>query len=159
MFLGVPVANLSTYGYKMIMNEFYSFVVTNNYIQITIRSQCNKNSRLCIGGSDKTGTTLQLLACGNCFVITNPTVRNEPVLENGVYWYFTPGQSFGYSPVYEIYQINADIIDIPDIINKAGTGGDKRLSWHTGRDGGWRLGRTFYLNNSNDYKKMIFLKN
>ena len=143
----------------MILNEFYSLAVTSEYIQTTLRSQCNKNSRLCVGGSDKTGTTLQLLACGNCFVITNPTVTNIPVLENGVYWYLT-GNSFGYSPVYEIYQGSIDIIDIPgSIYNKAGTGGDKRLSWHTYGYGGWRLGRNFDLNNSNDYKKMIFLKN
>ena len=158
MFLGVPVANLSTYGYKMILNEFYSLAVTSEYIQTTLRSQCNKNSRLCVGGSDKTGTTLQLLACGNCFVITNPTVTNKPVLENGVYWYFTPGKSFGYSPVYEISQSNSDPIDTP--VHNSGTGGDKRLSWHTtGSNGGWRLGRTYSLDNSNDYKKMIFFKN
>ena len=117
---------MSTYGYKMVMNEFYSYAVKSEYIKTTLRSQCNNNSRLCVGGSDKSGTTLQLVACGNCFVITTPTDLNKPVLINGVYWYCTPDRSFGYSPVYRIDQNIPDLTDCHNDWGVRGVGGDER---------------------------------
>ena len=128
------------------MNELYSFAVTNAYVSTTIRNQCTSTTQLCVGGADSTGTTLQLIACGNCYVITSATALNSPVLNNGIYWYFTLGSSFGFSPFSIITQNSADTTD---------TNGDLRLSWHIG-SGGYRIGMT---KSATTQKKMIFLKN
>ncbi len=133
-------------GYSVILNEAYSFTTTATLFQTTIRSQCNSASRLCVGGADSSGVTLQLVACGNCLVVTSETVINTPVLENGVYWYFTVGKSFGYTSVLPISQNSADTQStIPE----------KRLSWHIG-SGGYRIGANL---GATVERKMIFIKN
>ena len=84
-----------------------------------------------------------------------------------ILWFIFQGANFGYSPVNYVRQGYYQGADFSDTnytpnggSNPSGTGGDKKLSWPTnGIDGGWRLGRTHSLHNSNDYKKIIFLKN
>jgi len=140
------VSDIVNAGYAVILNEAYSFTTTATLFQSTIRSQCNIASRLCVGGADSTGVTLQLVACGNCLVVTSETVINTPVLENGVYWYFTVGQSFGYTSVLPISQNSADTQT---------TNPEKRLSWHL-TSGGFRIGANLHATAE---RKMIFLKN
>jgi len=145
VFLKVPVSDVVNAGYSVILNEAYSFITTETLFQSTIRSQCNSASRLCVGGADSTGVTLQLVACGNCLVVTSETVINTPVLENGVYWYFTVGKSFGYTAVLPITQSSADTQrTIPE----------KRLSWHLS-SGGFRIGAVLFATVE---RKMIFIK-
>ncbi len=145
VFLSVPVSDVVNAGYSVILNEAYSFITTATLFQSTIRSQCNSASRLCVGGADPTGVTLQLVACGNCLVVTSETVINTPVLENGVYWYFTVGSSFGYTAVLPISQNSADTQStIPE----------KRLSWHLS-SGGYRIGAN---TGATVERKMIFIK-
>ena len=60
------------------------------------------------------------------------TTRNQPRLSNGVFWYNTPGYSFGFSGVEGIYQNLADVSDLEDI---------SRLSWFFENGlGGFRAG-------------------
>ncbi len=120
VFLNVSVKYLNYAGYATILNEAYSFTTTANLLQSTIRSQCQSTSRLCVGGADPLGKTLQLVACGACLVVTS-----ETVLEILLYWktvsigtyltvtpwsigYFTVGRSFGYTSVLPISQNSAD---------------------------------------------------
>ena len=130
----------------MIMNEPYSHITTSDYLLNTIRSQCNNETRLCVGGADAVTETLQLVACGNCYVITSTTDLNTPNLENGVYWYYTPAVSFGFSPIREINQAAADLLTL---------NGDKRLSWPTAT-GGYRIGRT---KGAAAERKIMFIRN
>ena len=145
VFLDVPVSEMATKGYKMIMNELYSHITTSDYITNTIRSQCNSQSRLCVGGANAVAVTLQLVACGNCYAITSETAWNIPVLDNGVYWYFTPAKSFGFSPFIGVEQGAADLLTL---------NGNERLSWPTAT-GGYRIGRT---KGAAAERKMMFIK-
>ena len=52
--------------------------------------------------------------------ILRTTTRNSPHLANGVFWYNTPGYSFGFSGVNDIDQNLADVSDDNDV---------SRLSW------------------------------
>lgn len=90
-----------------------------------------------------------VVACGNCInILANKTALNDTKLVDGVYWYFTPNQSFGFSPSPIIQQDSADIYD--DNID------NQRVSWHLDQGvGGYRLG---ILNPfSNNYYKVILI--
>jgi hypothetical protein len=52
-----------------------------------------------------------LVSCGSCLDILIITELNKPRLVNGVWWYFTPGISFGFAPFSNIRQYDADVFD------------------------------------------------
>ena len=70
------------------------------------------------------------------------TVLNKPHESNGVYWYFTPGKSFGFLRDDTLEQATADIGD---------TYPDSRLSWNLSKYGGYRVGRDLRLGESERY--------
>ena len=70
------------------------------------------------------------------------TVLNKPHESNGVYWYFTPGKSFGFLGDDTLEQATADIGD---------TNPDSRLSWNLSKYGGYRVGRDLRLGESERY--------
>ena len=59
------------------------------------------------------------------------TELNTPHESNGVYWYFTPGKSFGFLKDKDLQQATADI---------GTTNPRSRLSWNLGKYGGYRVG-------------------
>ncbi len=132
-------------GYNLILNQPYSYAVFSSFLTSSVRPQCHSESILCVGGADPTESLLELVACGNCFVVTSETVLNNPVFENGAYWYFTPSNSYGFTEVLPISQNSADTGSLVP---------EKRLSWHLG-SGGYRLGTKLHATNE---RKMIFVK-
>ena len=60
--------------------------------------------------------------------------------DNGVYWYFCPERSFGFSPVPEVELEDADILGMGDDEDDV-EHGRFRLSWHLEGSEGWRAGR------------------
>ena len=135
----------ATSGYSLIYNQTYNWATTSSEIN-SFRSQCTASSILCVGGGDS--STITLAACGNCFVVTNQTVRNVPVLDSGVWWYYTSPYSFGFSQVSSINQNNADTYTDSSAY---------RLSWHLDNNsGGWRLGDSISLYSETIFK-MVFV--
>lgn len=122
---------------------------------IQIKSKCSPQTVLCAGGAATNSDTLLLVSCGDCLSVLKPTEVNKPVLNNGAYWYFTNGYSFGFSPNSSIYQNLVDFFDcikLPDWICTD----NKRLSWHVGTYSGYRLGKITTFEPI--YRKIIFLK-
>jgi hypothetical protein len=84
------------------------------------------------------------------------TSTNNPVLNNGAFWYFRFLYSFGFapnknislSPDQDTFDCDSSKINCPDT---------KRLSWimYSNR-GGWRLGNLVNLNNDT-YRKILIL--
>ena len=74
---------------------------------------------------------------------------NTPNLSNGVYWYFTPGKSFGFLRDTELIQ--EPTVDI-------GTeNADSRLSWNLDNGiGGDRAGLYSNLKYESVYRKLIY---
>ena len=106
---------------------------------------------MCVGGSDSVNDpfTLRVVACANCLSVTTQTSLNQPMFYGAAYWYFTDGQSFGFSPTNTINQYNADSTDLNSNL---------RVSWHLlGNVGGWRLGNITNLNDDLNYYKKIFI--
>lgn len=103
-----------------------------------------------MGGGPAESDNLELLACANCYDITSETVFNKPQFYNAAWWYFSKKRSFGFSPTSRIEQENADRFNKTDRL---------RLSWHINNQvGGYRLGNITDLNDSEKYKKYIFIK-
>ena len=146
VFENVLVNDMYLAGYDLLTNELYSHITSDDYLQTQIRGQCNKTTRLCVGGADATATTLQLVACGNCYAVTSYTSLNIPVEENEVYWYYTKDVSFGFSSLIGIHQGDGDLLT---------TAGNLRLSW-TALTGGYRIGST---KGAAAEHKMMFIKN
>ena len=136
-------------GFQKVYDQFYSHYTKYSDIALA-RSYCNSNSILCAGGSLANSDILLLVACGNYFQILTNTTRSIPNLVGSVYWYMTPGYSFGFSPSSKIDQSKADIYNQFDPF---------RLSWNIDLNGGgWRLGNITYLTTNNFYKKLLFVK-
>ena len=149
----VPVQTILDQGFKSVYDYPYSHISTSAELE-NIKSQCNSNSLLCVGGSNSANlTNLLLVSCGPCLSILAQTTPNKPSSINGAYWYYSTvagHQSFGFSPVYNISQAYCD---------SQNEGAEKRLCWHlTGDVGGYRLGTVVSLDNTTQYIKRAFLK-
>ena len=130
-------------GFETVYNEFYSHYTTNNEI-INIKSQCNPTSIICVGGAYSNNDTLLLVSCGSCLDILTTTTRDQPRLVNGAWWYFTPSESFGFSPNSSIRQVvYADIFDCDASLSCKDS---NRLSWHLDIRTGWRIGNIHLSN-------------
>ena len=94
------------------------------------------------------GGTFVVGAYGLASEVQTQTALNTPHLSNGVYWYFTPGQSFGFLKDNTLEQNSADI---------GTTNPDSRLSWHLdNKYGGYRAGANIGLNYDTTWKKIIY---
>ena len=146
----VNVSELTDLGYVLVYNFTYIHNTTTEEI-LQIRAQCNSSTLMCVGGSDPNADdVLQVVACSDCLSITTQTKLDQPLYSNSVYWYFTPGYSFGFAPNSLIIQSLADTHE---------QNSNQRLSWHlTGVNGGWRLGNEDFLNNDTLHTKKVFLK-
>ncbi|CAF1007353.1 unnamed protein product [Brachionus calyciflorus] len=114
------------------------------------KSYCTSNSILCVGGSLNNSDILELVACANCLQILTNTTVNSPKLVGSVYWYMTPGVSFGFSPSSTIIQNPTDVYKLSDPL---------RLSWCINLNyRSWRLGTLTNLTSKTLYKKLLFVK-
>jgi hypothetical protein len=77
---------------------------------------------LFVGALKSGASTFQLGAFGQASEIQKVTVKNEPQLANGVWWYNTPNYSFGFSATSVVQQTSCDT---------ASSDPEYRLCWHT----------------------------
>ena len=141
----IQVSQLTQCGFSYVYNKPYGHVTTSSEIDVIKRS-CLRTSILCLGGRDSTNDVLLVVACGLCDVVFTKTAKNTPNLHNGAYWYYTPGNSTGFSPNSTVYQFNADSFDRSN---------NQRVSWDLDDSGGWRLGSLINLDNNTRYYKVI----
>jgi hypothetical protein len=129
-------------GFKKVYDQSYSYSHATTSDELNnIKSQCNPNSIICVGGANNINTLL-LVSCGSCLYILTTTILHQPILVNGAWWYFTPGYSFGFAPNSNINQYYADVFDCDS--SHINCKESNRLSWHLmGADGGYRLGIIF----------------
>jgi len=129
-------------GFKTVFDQLYSNSITETDLN-NIKTQCNQNSLICVGGADSNNNLL-LVSCGSCLDILTATIRNQPRFVNGAWWYFTPDYSFGFAPNSNINQNTADGFDCINN-NWSILKDSNRLSWHLS-GGGWRLGNIHLSN-------------
>ena len=137
----ISIANLTSYGCTVCYLQTYGTVTTSDNI-----TNCT-GPYLFIGGRATASSSFLLGAFDLSSVIHTQTPLNSPTESNGVYWFFTPSASFGFSQ-------NANIQE-----GSAGTDieGETSLSWHLDLNvGGYRLGSIRGLNDSTDYMKAIY---
>jgi hypothetical protein len=134
----IQMNELLNQGFKTVYNQLYSHVTTET-ILLNIKSQCNRDSIICVGGAYSNNNTLLLVSCGSCLDILTTTPLIQPRLVNGAWWYFTPGRSFGFAPNSNIFQGSADHIDCGNAPH-TNCKDSNRLSWHLNDMGGYRLG-------------------
>ena len=92
-------------------------------------------------------STFYLGAFGLASEVQRSTVLNTPHLSNGVYWYFTPGKSFGFLGDTNLQQYSADV---------GTTNPHSRLSWSLDNPfGGNRAGANTGLK-STTWQKVIW---
>ena len=139
----VTVADLDRYGCSECYLKIYATATTSDDI-----IHCT-SPNLFVGGRATGSSTFKLGAFDTSAVILTQTFLNTPHLSNGVYWYFTPSNSFGFSRNPLIEQNEADTLSID---------GDARLSWHLDVGvGGFRLGSIPPdLNDATNYEKAIY---
>ncbi len=144
----ISINKMKSQGYQVVYDFPYSHFTTFSEMN-SIKSQCSSETILCAGGvASNNKDNLLLVSCGNCHSVLTQTPQNQPVLNNGAYWYMTDTFSFGFSPSNIIIQSNCDYYDNTD---------NKRLCWHLqGYSGGWRLGKLVSIYTS-DYHKIILL--
>lgn len=117
-----------------------------------IYDSCTGASLLYAAGPTNADTYM-LVAAGESSVVFSQTGYNETVENNGTHWYLNPNQSMGFAPTAAIQQSSADTSNLSDPL---------RMSWHLGFCGadyvcgGWRVGATNGLNNSQDYERAIW---
>lgn len=138
-------------GYNVVYNVTYDTPTKVEDIK-QIRTHCNQNSVLCLAASnpDKSESLqLELIACGNCFVITTETTKSKPQFHGAAWWYYTPDLSLGFAPNEKVQQVKAD---------PSKDGANYRLSWHLDGSGGWRAGAKQSLIKNKLTFKYAFLK-
>lgn len=142
------INNLKKLGFTVALNTTYATITKTSALN-TLKSKCKATSLICIAGGAKGQDNLDLIACANCFnVLTQTKTINTPKLYSGVYWYFTPNYSFGFSYKSNIDQNPSDQADQNDYY---------RLSWNLDKSGGQRLGENLDLGSSNNYSKYAFI--
>jgi hypothetical protein len=107
----IQMNELFTKEFKLVYDQLYSHSTTTEELN-TVKSQCNQDSIIC-GGADSLKITLVLVSCGSCLdILTNNT--NQTRLVNGAWWYFKPGESFGFAPNSNIEINNWESADMSD---------------------------------------------
>ena len=139
----VTVDSLARYGCSVCYLQTYRTATTSGDIR-----HCT-GPYLFVGGRATSSSTFMLGAFDTSTAILTQTIVNTPHLSNGVYWYFTPYKSFGFSRNAMINQFPGDIYT---------TDGNARLSWHLDIGiGGFRLGPIpLILNFATNYEKAIY---
>ena len=138
----VTVSDLKARGCSVCYKDTYAGQTNSNDI-----SSC-AGPVLFVGAQNDNWSSIYLGAFGLASEVQRSTERDTPHLSNGVYWYFTSGQSFGFLGDTSLQQNGADI---------GTTNPDSRLSWHLDLGaGGWRAGAYTYLSNDATWQKVIW---
>ena len=139
----VTPSDLSNYGCSVCYNVTYSTVTSTADID-----QCIGPS-LYVGAMRYGASSFLLGAFGSSLEIQTRTELNKPHVFNGVNWYFTAEQSFGFLDIRaSLNQYSADY---------QGDYSESRLSWHLDTySGGYRAGAYASLNSDTSFMKAIF---
>jgi hypothetical protein len=138
----ITLSKLADHGCSVCFDETYSTPTTS------ARIEACAGSYLFVGARLTTDDKFELGAFAAAEDIKTKTALNTPHLANGVYWYFTPGVSFGFLNSTILLQNQADI---------ATSDGKSRLSWHLDMNiGGERVGNHLELNQGAAYHKSIY---
>jgi len=149
----VSEQTLRNNGWTLFYEQTYATRITSLATELRPNGQYVILTGKAVGSSE-----LPILAAAPTSQVFTQTVRNNPQLLNGTYWYFTDGiviggsatGSIGFAPTSTITQNEADTTDLSDPL---------RLSWHLGCNcGGYRLGASS-LNGSTDYLKQVWTWN
>jgi len=148
----VSEQTLRNNGWTLFYEQTYATRITSLATELRPNGQYVILTGKAVGSSE-----LPILAAAPTSQVFTQTVRNNPQLLNGTYWYFTDGivvgsatGSIGFAPTSTIIQNEADAANLSDPL---------RLSWHLGCNcGGYRLGAS-YLNGSTDYLKQVWTWN
>jgi len=154
----ISIDELLNQGFETVYDQLYSHVTTNQELY-NIKKKCNnRDTKICVGGSDGSNKLL-LVSCGFCENVLETTELNQPRLMNGAWWYFTPDESFGFAPNSNIRQASVDGFDCDTNNGWKNCKDSQRLSWYLGGGGGWRLGVLNDIANTipSTYRKIIFL--
>ena len=134
----ISIEDMKSQGYEIVYDFLYPHVTTFAELS-TIKSKCTPESILCAGGAAVGSDQLLLVSCGKCQSILRPTQINQPVLDNGAYWYLTDKYSFGFSSSNNIKQNFVDCYDCDGSFKNCKD--NNRLSWRLDGGKGWRLGK------------------
>ncbi|HEX2871713.1 MAG TPA: hypothetical protein VHP33_10660 [Polyangiaceae bacterium] len=149
----LPVSSLT--GWTQCFSETYGQSSTDLG---TVQKLC-QGSLLMLACRPVGSPNLQLAAyAARADVLYDTGFGNDVHNANGVGWYYSGDQSWGFAPLgLSIVRNSCDTQD--SSIVRDGGGGDQRLCWHTGGSylqGGWRCGYNDTLNASFDYERLIF---
>ncbi|CAK60645.1 unnamed protein product (macronuclear) [Paramecium tetraurelia] len=149
----VKLRSLEMKGFVKIYDEFFNKPFTQTHIEL-IKLKCNSQSQICIGGVNIKEPD-QFILCATDYASEFYTETQNLNLarksRNGeVYWYYVRNRCIGFSPMSKID------LKYPDVDNEEG---DLRFSlWLFHGQGGYRIGRIESLEQSVDYKCVIYLK-
>lgn len=93
----IEIKELTNQGFDIVHDASNTQKTTNTDLY-KIREICSKDSIICAGEAYR--KQLKIVSCGNCLTILPQKATNEPILNNGAFWYFIPNKSFGFSTSY-----------------------------------------------------------
>ncbi|CAD8127009.1 unnamed protein product [Paramecium sonneborni] len=149
----LKLKSLEMKGFVKVYDEVFNKPFTQTHIEL-IKLKCNQQSQICIGGvSIKEPDQFILCAIDNAYEFYTETqsLHLARKSRNGqVYWYYIRNRCIGFSPMSKID------LKFPDVDNEEG---DLRFSlWLFHGQGGYRIGKLESLEQSVDYKCVIYLK-
>ena len=140
--LNVAVSSLDQY--ELCMDVPFSDFTTQDKLAACLKYP---DQYVAVGAKQAGSSTLDLVAVARASEAF--AQHCDARLSNGVYWYNSVGQSFGFAASSSIS------------LNSADTESDQcayRLSWHVDQsDGGYRAGCTTGLNSASSYYKQIYI--
>lgn len=153
----VSIKAMLSSGYWLVYNNTYGHISKSSEMD-EIGKRCKGSTSLCLAGGETGSDNLNLIACGNCFIILQRKLINKPILDSGVYWHFNQGNSIGFSDTSLIRQAQTNIQDCDASLSSCPN--DNILSWRLDNSvaGGFRLGSIIWLNFDTNYRKYVFLK-
>ncbi len=110
--------------------------------------------------ADNVTDTITVAAADTRTVVTTPDATGTTTFHaaNGVGWYFTDTQSWGFFPANDT--LNRSSCDIPGVGGVASEDADKRLCWHASAgviNGGFRCGATQFLNSNATWQRLVLV--
>ena len=117
--------------------------------EVVPSSKHGLNNCVFVGAKRTADSVFTLGAYASVSDVSTITAQNDPRVSRGVWWYNTPGSSFGFSATQTIQQNSADT---------GSSEAQSRLSWHIGQDfGGYRAGEAMGLNDDSDWYKYMLV--
>ncbi|CAD8140385.1 unnamed protein product [Paramecium octaurelia] len=149
----VKFKTLEMKGFTKIYEELFNKPFTQTHIEL-IKQRCTPQSQICIGGvsvNDPDSFILCATDYASEFYTETQDLKLARKSRNGeIFWYYVRNRCIGFSPMSKVD------LKYPDVDNEEG---DLRFSlWLFHGQGGYRIGRLESLEQSVEYKCVIYLK-